>query len=147
MILVFGGPVGEEPDRLDAEVFVGKKVVLKLGAQFIVADDNRRFEIKVGFEEITEEEPGRNTEFQQKEKGDSGKVLALRACTLVGNQEHQRGESKIINKAAYEGSGHFGVVRFQVAKIFYKYGAYDDVPDIEYDQKIFQAFGVAFVEK
>ena len=73
--------------------------------------------------------------------------MVFRACTLVGNQEHQRGESKIIDKAANEGSGHFGVVRFQVAKIFYKYGADDNVPDIEYDQKIFKAFGVTFVEK
>jgi len=101
----------------------------------------------VGFEEIAEEEPGGNAEFQQKEKGDGGKVLVFWASAPVGNEEQQGGERKIIDETADEGSGHFGVVRFQVAQVFHKYGADDNVPDIEYDQKILQAFRVAFVEK
>jgi hypothetical protein len=101
----------------------------------------------VGFEKIAEEEPGRNTEFQQKEKGNGGKVLVFGAVALVGDEEHQRGERKIIDEAADEGSGHFGVVGFQVAQIFDKNGTYDDIPDIEDNQKVLEALRIAFVEK
>jgi len=73
--------------------------------------------------------------------------LAGRAGASFGNQKDEGSECKIIDKAANEGPGHFGVVRFQVAQIFYKNGANDYVSCIEDDQKAFQAFGVTFVEE
>lgn len=147
MVRVFGGKIGEQADGFDAEVFIGQEVILELGTQLVVPDDDSRFQVEVRIEEITKEEPGRNTEFQQQKQGDGGDILMFGAGALVGDQEEQGGEGKIVDEAPDQRTGHFGVVGFQVAQIFDKNGADDDVADIENNQKILQAFRVAFVEK
>ena len=53
--------------------------------------------------------------------------MVFGAGAPVGDEEHQGSERKIIDEAANEGPGHFGEIRFQVAQIFYKNGANDDV--------------------
>src|SRR6202030_184561 len=35
---IFCGPIGEEADRLDAEIFICQEVVLKLGTQLVIPD-------------------------------------------------------------------------------------------------------------
>lgn len=98
-------------------------------------------------EEVPEEDPGGNTKFQQKEEGDGRDILVCWARAPVEDQEDQGSECKIVDKAADEGPGHFGEVQFEVAQIFYKNGANDNIASIEDNQKILKAFRITLIEK
>jgi hypothetical protein len=65
----------------------------------------------------------------------------------VEDQENEGSECKIVDKATDEGPGHFGEVQFEVAQIFYKNGANDNIPNIEDNQEVLKAFRVALIEK
>ena len=65
----------------------------------------------------------------------------------VEDQEDQGSERKIVDEAAGEGPGHFGKVQFEIAQVFYKNGANDNIAGIESDQQILQAFRVPLIEK
>ena len=65
----------------------------------------------------------------------------------VEDQEDQGSECKIVDKATNEGPGHFGEVQFEVAQIFYKNRANDNITGIEDNQKVLKAFRVALIEK
>jgi len=78
-----GGLIREQADGSDTQVLIGDKIILKLGTQFIIADDDGRLEIEVGIKEIPEKEPGGNAELQEEEQGNRGQVLPFGAYATV----------------------------------------------------------------
>jgi hypothetical protein len=137
----------QHADRFDAKIFIVEEIVLQLDTQFVISDDDGRFEVEMGLEKIAEKKPGGHTEFQQEEQGYRTEVLAFGADRPVRKEQEQGCKGKIINKSPDEGPGHFAIIQFKIPQIFNEKRADDDIAGIQDDQKLLQAVRVAFVKK
>jgi len=123
----------QHADRFDAKVFIVEEIVLQLDTQFVISNDDGRFEVEVGLEKIAEKEPGGHTEFQQEEQRHRTEVLAFGADRPVRKEQEQGCKGKIINKTPDEGPGHFTIIQFKIPQIFNEKRADDDIAGVQDD--------------